>query len=208
MKFCLFLGTRLDGDNERGESRSQLFAKYLNFYEAIQEQLGIAQIVVVLNGCVVTKKSPFFRFVAYSDLLPRGLGYHYPYGWRMLYTARMFLHEYDKIIFLDVDGFILTKRLANWVRDLNTGWQALWCPKYKFPDANLMVLCKDSFDDFRHFTRGDYTDHLGLCMEKTLPFTHIERSFNADRYGEWRAPSEGVDFYAQCPLDMEMRFRG
>jgi hypothetical protein len=132
----------------------------------------------------------------------------YPYCWRHLYQLKPIISlGFEKIICIDSDAFILSRRLAHFVRDLSSGWVAFHERKHNFPTAEFQVLCKDAFWIYQDFTAIPYMAHMGKLMEISLPFTDIRHEFFCERSGEDRkAQTEGQDLYAQASLGTELKF--
>jgi hypothetical protein len=156
-----------------------------------------------------------FRFedhLAYGTTFPQDdprSYYDYPYCWRGFdFLRRVFGHlNYDRVILIDSDGFVLSPRLAHFMRDIASGWTSFWCKKYGFPEASLQVIDRNSFRS-RYFTEP-WQSHVGEIMEWSLPFTEVNRGFNCDRYGETRTPvSPDMDYYGQALNEMAMVYRG
>ena len=127
-------------------------------------------------------------------------------GWWRSFCASLEIAEeynYEKIVRIEADAFLISKRVFDHIDNLNTGWTAFWANKYYFPESCIQVICKDQFDSFREFTSCGYHElsKKGLA-EKIIPFTHIERKFIGDRYGEKSDKQmEGLDYFCQTKLD-------
>lgn len=226
MKSCIFAPCYLDGNDDSGGSRLLRYHKFIDFYRPLKEELGFESFVFVDNASSWTNLQKLFPTVfeantmrelragdpdlivlRYDDFLGRTGVFGYPYIWRALYAVKKILKSFDRIIFIDSDGFVLTKRFAEWIRTRDSGWSAPWCEKYSFPEANVSVLCKDMFILFEVFCAGDWLQHNGKCFEQAIPFTRIERGFNVERYGEDDLPQRAeMDFYAQATLGRPLAF--
>ena len=68
----------------------------------------------------------------------------------------------------------------------------------------MQIICRDGgLPVLEEFLESGWEQHVGKCMEKTIPFTHICKDFIADRFGETREPVRlDMDYYGQCPLDI------
>lgn len=131
----------------------------------------------------------------------------YPYCWRGFELIRKLFQSYDKVIFIDSDCYVLSGRLAEYIREFDNGWATLWCPRYTFPEATLQVIMKRPFEE--RYPKGPWELNIGRLMEWALPYTRIETKFVSDRYGETRVPvNDSMDYYSQAPIDIEMRYRG
>lgn len=153
------------------------------------------------------------RFFRFSEHLKAGERFFkgdprhavdYPYVWRGFAFINTLFHVlgYEKVILIDSDCFVLSPRLAHHIRDLKTTWWTVHCPKYDFPDASIQVITKDLFLDH------DWSVLNGMVMEKILPFSWVDYSFNCDRYGEKNLPvTPEMDFYGQAPVSQQMNYR-
>lgn len=121
--------------------------------------------------------------------------------WRSFNAAIKVAEEYDyeKMVHIESDAYLISKRVFNYVDDLKTGWTALYAPKYYFPESSLQVICKDQFENFKDFTACGYETLAGMGMaERITPFTHVEKKFVGDRYGETETEQmKGLDYFCQ-----------
>jgi hypothetical protein len=207
----------LDGLDPNFCSRLERNIFYVKFYRNLKEHLGFQEFVFCDNGSTEKSINEFNYAVGGTDVsifqrsphLPRGEGYDYPYCWRGLDNIRhliegnLFTKSYDKVITIDTDGFVVSGRMANYIKGCNTGWVSFWCPRWAFPDASIHILNKDAFPHFLDFIGDDAMKYNGKCMETTLTFTHVEKYLKTDRYGETRVPQyPWLDFYGNSPLDI------
>jgi hypothetical protein len=220
MSTVLFTPCFLEGKDALGNSRYDRNIRYVDYYSKIQGDLGIDALAMADNASPYSLMRSFLyhvegkRFMKgswfhYEERLTGGGGYNYPYCWRALYALKELLNDFYKIVIIDSDGFILSKRLAHYVRDLDTGWSTLWCNKWQFPESSFQVICRDAYPILKDFCDGDdYMKHNGKCMENVLPFTFVNKDFDSDRYGEDRVPQrDGMDFYSQAPLDIPLEYK-
>lgn len=194
MKTCLYTLSYLEGNDRFGNNRLMRNIKYVNYYRNLKSQLGHELMVFGDNASHISHCEALLdvgrkdiAIMRFDQHLTRRGPYDYPYCWRGLYAMRELINEgFEKIISCDSDCFILTQRLADYIRNLNSGWTTFWCERYGFPEASVHILCKDSFSLFHSY--------IGQCrwedrktnapMEVELPFTHVERKFRCDRWGE------------------------
>ncbi len=223
MKTALFTPCFLEGKDAIGNDRLARNLEYVSYYSKISEDMGIDSIVLYDNASPMDLVGRFEREIPYAignsevdfqffrepERLYGGGGYNYPYCWRALYFLKDLIDlGFQKFLIIDSDGYVLSPRLAKHIKNLNTGWEALWCKKWQFPDASIQILCEDTFNVYNDFTKGPWLDHNGKCMETSLPFTKINKDFDCDRYGEDRAlVTSHTDFYGQRPLDIKMEYR-
>lgn len=229
----LYAPCYLDGLDDLGNDRLARNLRYLDYYRSIKKEIGFDRIVMIDNGSSIDKLAHLKGnvFNEYNDLISsvessdldvwhfqNSLkktvhGQHdYPYCWRTVYFMRDLIEFYNatKIIFIDSDAFVVSKKLAEYVRRWNKGWHSLYCKKYDFPESSFHVINQDSFYLLKAYTRdGDFMSRNNkVIMEKSLPFTHVHKEFDCDRYGETRVPYRtGMDLYCQAPLDVPLSFR-
>jgi hypothetical protein len=139
--------------------------------------------------------------IALKPHYARGPEHNYANVWRAYWTVKELLTRYDKVLYIATDAYVCSQRLVDYLEGLDSGWTALWCPQYKYPEAQIQAItagCKE----FEEFFAGDCDPfkYNGLFEEKTLPFTHVERGFVGDRYHELSFPPipyEGQDYFTQ-----------
>ena len=221
MKTALFTPLYLDGNDLLGNSRVLRNIRYVEYYESLKKRgyLNFDQLVMCDNGSHESNLKKFMDGIepyhqgnvsvhCFSDHIARGAGYSYGYAWRALHFMRRLIGTgFDKIVTIDSDGFILSERLATYVNESDVGWEAFWCPKYGFPEAAFHILNRDVFDFFIGFTSTPWQRLNGLIMEKTLPFTKVNKHFVTDRFGETETTQKPEwDYCGQTPLSMKLEF--
>lgn len=237
MRTCLYSLSQLDGLDPSGSSRIARQLKFVEHHWKIRDEMGFTDIVFSDNGSSREWLNEFLSFtggcestslaeVAFSGrpikiykfeerLEPRSTFslddprhiHDYPYCWRGMAFIKELFAYYDKVIFIDSDCFVLSPRFAKYIRDFSSGWSTIWCPKHRFPDASFQIITKDSVN-FHSFSMVPWKNNIGRLMEWALPFNEIRMDFIADRFGEDRCPAlPTMDFYGQCPVDIEMQFR-
>ena len=95
---------------------------------------------------------------------------------------------------------------GSFINNLEEGWVALWANKYYFPESSIQVICNDQFDSFNDFISCGYQElsKKGYA-EEILPFTHVERGFLGDRFGEkYLNQIYGVDYFCQVKKDVNI----
>lgn len=219
MNTCLITASYLDGVDGLGNDRMERNKFYLKYYAGIQQELGFQTVYFLDNGSSEKSRLEIanyalslglrFELMPYQSLARDGNGqpHDYPYLWRSLWMLKIFMTFYDKLLVIDSDAFILSQRLADWIKNRDTGWNALWCPKYAFPEAAIQILCKDTFGIYDAYTTPPWRSKLGLMMEHDIPFTHTFKDFIGDRFGEISRPQEPCfDFYCQSRLSVPLHF--
>ncbi len=215
MKTALFTFTYLHGMDGQ-VSRLERAKKFLKYYTPLANRLGFDDIIISDNGGSqeqlheVIALSPTIRFIC-NPLMFRGEHWDYLPCWRQQYDVQCAIDlGYDKIIILDDDAYLLSDRVLTYVKQLKTGWTSFYCPKHNFPEAAISVLCRDAFSRFEAFTSIPYTHWNGKApMELLMPYTHVEKDFNIDRFGEDNLPQmPDMDGYCQCPGGLILKVEG
>lgn len=207
MKTILYSGCYLDGKDGLNNSRLQRNIRYVDYYYSIKNIIGFDDIFMLDNGSSYLKMTDFLGSINMEyfkiksvENIGEGEANQYPYCWRALYYIKNLIEEgYEKIVVIDSDGFVVSKKLADYINNLSSGWNSFWCKRWDFPEASIHVLCKDAFNMFFNFIKIPYQNRVGSIMEITLPFTHIEEQFNCDRFGETNDPfTNDIDYYGQA----------
>lgn len=208
----------LDGEDGYGNNRIRRNQRWVNYYTAIQNKIGFDDIWLLDNSSTRENidrfldgvdKTPFIQ--RFSERLVRreGMPHDYPYYWRALWFIKNLFVSYDKIICIDSDCFVLTERMASYIKNLDSGWTSFWCKRWNFPDSSIWVLTKPEFDLFLKCTQGDWSRKVGECMERDIPFTYVNKDFCCSRFGE-EIPvplqDSTMDMYGQAHLTTELMF--
>ena len=166
--------------------------------------------VHIINEDHIDSSQELNKINIYSFNIRKGLNWSHNSanneGWWRSFSASLDIAEkfnYEKIIHIESDAFLISKRMFNYIDSLKTGWTALWANKYYFPESCIQVICKDQFDSFRDFSScGSHELSLKGLAEKVIPFTNVERRFVGDRYGEKiNEQLDGLDYFCQTKLD-------
>jgi len=149
----------------------------------------------------------FYRFAAHEGRI--GLTGHR--GWWRSFLFSLDIAEtygYDKIVHVESDAYVLSRALVDYLNGLASGWTALWCPRYNFPEPALQAIHRDQFPALRAVAARGLDTLTRQLAELVLPFTHIERRLAGNRYGEWRRRIPGyADYACQVNATMDVRYR-
>jgi hypothetical protein len=109
--------------------------------------------------------------------------------WRSFLFSLQIARRYGlrKIVHVESDAYLLTQRVVSYLTELERGWTALWCPLYQLPEAAIEVVAEDQFAALQRFADMDLREVSRTMPEKSFPFTHVEKKFYGDRYGEFRS---------------------
>ncbi len=214
MKTAVFTNMYFTGNDPCGRPRMERALKWVKYIYSIQKRLNFEQLYISVNGgtgdqiAVILNLYPDVKLIRHNHL-DRGMGHDYLPCWRTTQDYRMAINDgYEKIIMMDDDAFILSNKLITHVKELSSGWEAMWCSRWNFPECGLSVLCQDSFPLYLDFVEVPYYEQnkTNLAIENILPYTYVSKAFTTDRYGETRLPQSPImDAYFQCPVDIEMK---
>lgn len=198
--------------------------KYLNYYAPLKEEIGFSTFYLADNGSAlphlikIKALEPYLKTTIEThrfleSLFPgKELPNDYPYVWRAFYHIRALMAYYDKVIICDSDCFILSKRLANHIRDLKSGYHVMWSALAGYPATELSIICKDAYSDLEEWFDAKTWQERAQerkRFESEPPYTHIEKGFVGDRYGfdEVNIPQcKNMDWYSQAKNETELKF--
>ena len=156
------------------------------------------QIVCSTDELSANTKKPFmFRF---EERLGRGGILSYPGWWRSFLSSVLIAKATgcNKIIHVESDAYVLTRKMLKHLYSLDAGWWAAWCDSQGFPESALQVICADQFGAMQLMQQVDPRTYENRTAERALPFTGILRQFEGDRYSEFRRTvPKGADFAVQ-----------
>ena len=135
---------------------------------------------------------------------------HYPGWWRsFLHSVRVARHQgCSKIVHIESDAFVLSRRMLAFIESRERGWTAFWCPRWQFPETAIQVICADQFEAMDRIAAIGWDALAGQLAERALPFTDVVREPHGDRYGERRSRIPGfADFAAQVGPQHRVWFR-
>ncbi len=207
---------------DEGE-RLQRNVKWLNYYNELADNLNYDEILLVDNG---SKPESLWKLQArtlplnvpltieeHDVHLPRiksnAYGFwYYAFGQAVKYAMK---NNYEKILHCDTDVYILNQKMIDWCNNTNTGWTSLWCSMHGFPETTFQIIGKDQFKNAHKFFTRDFLEFYPFDIAETrIPWTHIEKGFNGDRFGEKpnKPDFSKIDWTGQTPVDWEIKFNG
>lgn len=164
-------------------------------------------VIDALPAALAPRGVYLYRFADHVGRVDVG---QFPGWWRGFAFAVDVAERYgfEKMVHVESDAFLLSGELVDYVNALDSGWTALWCPRYRFPEVNIQVICADRFGAMRAATAQALANAGRQMPEITLPFTHVEQGFAGDRYAEYRSDiPEDADYAAQTLPSMTLRYR-
>lgn len=111
------------------------------------------------------------------------------YGWWRSFLFSIILAEKyhcSKIIHIESDFFVVSKELIKYIKNIDSGWVALYSRFLSLPESAVQVVCRDQFGSLRtiHRLAQEKNFKYEQIAEKTLPFTAIIKDFTGDRLGD------------------------
>ena len=200
--------------------------KFLLYYAPLKEEIGFQKFLLVDNGSsedaifqLMTDSkiadaaiSPeLYRFD--SSLFRGGNGENYPYVWRAYYHLEHLMHQdWEKILIIDSDSFILSPRLAHLIRDSDKGFHTLWSKIHNYPASEISWICRDSFPILLDWMKTPWETRSkeGKRFETEVPYTdiHAHEGLVGDRYGFEEdgkmAQRPEMDFYTQARNELKL----
>ena len=96
------------------------------------------------------------------------------------------MYQFEKVIHLESDLFLISRRIRRYVNDLTSAWTAMWCPRYEFAESAIQIVAGDAMRRFIDFERDVPQQSLvDRVLEDALPLDIVEMTFKGDRYGEY-----------------------
>lgn len=146
------------------------------------------------------EKAVLFHF---ADNLGRPDVLDYP-GWYRSFTfAAVYARKYGftKVVHVESDSFVFSRRMIDYLNELQTGWTTFWCPRWNFPESCIQVIGSDQLEAYAALAAVPYSGKLsGHRIEELLPFTEVRKDFVGDRFGEYESwLPDKIDFGCQIP---------
>lgn len=214
MKRLLFAPLFLD----EGE-RLQRNIKWIDYIFSIKQHLEFDEILFVDNASSDNlnifeshiKKYNFPITIIKCDVrMSRRTSHAYSYWYRAFAKGIKYAmdNNYDALVHIDTDVYLLNNKMTDWVNSQNTGWVCQYCSMYNYPETTFQIICKDQYEKAYKWFIEDFLEFYPYAIAETkIPFTHIEKSFNGDRWGEKQLQqTKEMDWFGQCPVDTEMKF--
>ena len=132
---------------------------------------------------------------------------NYPGWYRSYMMAATYAEKYgfDKVVHLEADAFLISDRAYNYVNRINSGWVTFWCPKYRFAENAIQIIAGRSLQSYIELSKSPYIKFAGQMAENYTPFTHIEKGFIGDRFGEYLPEvPPNADFACQVTAGMDI----
>ena len=199
----------------------QRYRKWVDYFA--DSGLEFDQMLVVDDGSpILPQWTDFDVLTEFSAQRPKGgrvlhhfsnnLGrqgiLHYPGWYRSFGFAAQYAkaHQFTKVIHVESDAYLISPRIVDFINDRQTGWTTFWCPRWKFEESAIQVICQDQLEAFFQITQQDYASvYAGKLLDRMLPYTSVRKDFVGDRYAEGDGViPPNVDYICQFPTPSEM----
>jgi hypothetical protein len=148
---------------------------------------------------------PGVVFQRFPQHFGRPSHYDYPYLWRAVDFYAELFKEYDKIVYMDNDFYVLSPKMVDWINNIQSGWTSPWCIRHDFPETGLQIITKTcaKYNNLHPFSVNN-----GQCMEHVLP-VQVDKTLTGDRHSEYGLTEQQPewDFSAQVLPTMKMRYK-
>lgn len=210
---------------------SARWERWVEYYSERKELFGAERVFLIDDGSPLQYVPAGIRVVDADGPLPGGLPdgpvmfrFNQNYGrrstrifpgwWRSFTFSSQIAKKYSfsRIIHCESDAYVISHRMADYVRRTTEGWVAFWCPRHGFPETGIQVICEDSFASLENFYKlgGEFWhQRAGLIgiPEQILPF-RVEKRFVGDRYGEYaEGYPDDADYVCQSSGNMRFAHR-
>jgi len=148
-----------------------------------------------INEGELTDIEPAARGVVYKfkDNLGRPSMYNQVGWYRSFVFAGMYAKKYgyERVIHVEADAFLLSKRIQNYMNNFTDGWESFWCPRHQIPETGIQIIAGEKWiNEFAKFYDIPYSQFEGHPPdpgveqgESYLPYV-TNKNFIGDRYGE------------------------
>jgi len=217
VKTILYSACYINPDNTSKLSISRI-QRWVNYYSSIAKELFVDKIILIDDGSDPESLSKVLlpHRVFTKSLQPhlgRGDAFAH-WGWWRSFTYGGIIAEEegaDRIISIETDAFVLTNKMAKYIRAVHDEWSTPWNNTLQWPETSFQIIGKNHFAWLKkHYSEGqDFWCKPRLeadCPEKTLPVTEINKDLIGDRYTEWGSQiPETADFACQVGNDFVPR---
>ena len=136
----------------------------------------------------------------------------YPGWWRSFLSSSLVasLNNYEKIIHIESDFYVISKKMTDYLMSLTSGWHTAWCKRHKFIETGIQVICKDALPSFENFKEKNFSNWKPLCKRTAEGIikdfsTVFDMSFVGDRLGEFKHDILGpIDYYGQLTRENDV----
>ncbi len=218
MRTLLFCTSWSDSQQRWRES----YCRWLDYYTADSGPIAYDHILLIDDASPILPEDsrvqvihegvwpgalPKIAIYRFAQRLGRSAKFVYPGWWRSYFCSLDFAQRYSfqKIVHVEYDAFVFSRRLADHINALAADWTSLWCPHYTCPETCIQVICEDQYHEVAAVRAGSLGELAGLAAELVLPFSNIETQWVGDRYGNYRDDiPAGVDYACQVRADMKL----
>lgn len=201
MKTLLFCTAYIPGNTYR-------YIDWINYYSEVYPEFDLllvhdGPLDTALKQEIIDNTNGYVNdnnFKDFDTKLEREVHWVFPSWYRSFYYAiKVGQQNYDKIIHIESDAYIVSERLKQYMKEKNNGWVSMFSRKYGFPESAIQIINKDVFDLLDTLPEMyNFETHI----EYFLPFTEVCKDFVGDRYGEvGKLPQYSIDYACQWNSD-------
>lgn len=116
------------------------------------------------------------------------------HGWYRSFTFSSVYakkYNYDKIIHIEADSFLVSKNFQNYLNEFQNGWEAFWCRRHQIPETAIQVIAgAEWIDKLYEFSKLSHDTFDGRPpdpgVEHGDPYFpyKVNKNFYGDRFGE------------------------
>lgn len=188
---------------------NHVYKRWTSYYSQLMEDLNIDKLLLIDDaGDYFDFSIPIYKGAIPEDFakvamyrFDNNLGRYstidFPGWWRSFLFAYDIAQKfnYQKIIHIESDCYILSPRLIRRISEITDGWNSLYSRYYEFPETCVQVICEDSFEEFRKLKDKVSSQNYRVenFAELLIPFTNVIKEYNGDRLGEEKVLADLLD---------------
>lgn len=198
--------------------RYQRNIKWLDYMFSIKQHINFDEILFVDNASALLpkfkeeiKKYNFpINIIECKVRFTRMTIHCYGFWYRAFARGTKYAidHNYDKLLHLDSDVYLLNTKITDWCNKQNTGWVVPYCHVYDYPETTFQIICKDQLQNAEQWFREDFLEFYPYDLAETrIPVTIVDKTWKGDRYGEQGLQqTSDMDWYGQLAVKTEIKF--
>lgn len=128
-------------------------------------------------------------------------GWYRSFGYAIQYAVKF---NYEKIIHIESDAYIISNNLVNYINSINNDWITLWVPRYGIAETAIQIIAGENYiQDCYNIFQKPYSEFVNRSADTDIETNSwlnykINRDFYGDRWGEviWEVP-QTADYACQ-----------
>ena len=101
-------------------------------------------------------------------------GWHRSFAFAARYAQ---VHGFRKVIHLESDAFLVSRRIQQHFNDFREGWAAVWSSRYTFPEITVQVAAGRDVGRMAAFFQRSYAEMVGRLHEWSSPLHACRQGF-------------------------------